>query len=72
MVVFSNSLIFTSKPYSRWTMAGMLDLENELLVAEEFWDFLGGEESYEKLLKIFEEVGQEMRREIDEFFRRFK
>jgi len=53
-------------------MAGMLDLENELLVAEEFWDFLGGEESYEKLLKIFEEVGQEMRREIDEFFRRFK
>jgi len=54
-----NSLIaipynpYYPKPYSRWTMAGMLDLENELLVAEEFWDFLGGERSYERLLKIF-------------------
>ncbi len=60
------------KPYSRWTMAGMLDLENELLVAEEFWDFLGGSGSYENLLKIFEEVGKEMREEIDEYFKRFR
>ena len=73
-----NSLIaipynpYYPKPYSRWTMAGMLDLEKELLVAEEFWDFLGGDGSYEKLLRIFEEVGQDMREEIDEFFRRFK
>jgi len=73
-----NSLIaipynpYYPKPYSRWTMAGMLDLQNELLVAEEFWNFLGGGGSYDKLLKIFEEVGKEMRSEIDEFFRRFK
>ncbi len=60
------------KPYSRWTMAGMLDLENELKVAEEFWDFLGGSGSYENLLKIFEEVGKEMREEIDEYFKRFR
>lgn len=60
------------KPYNRWTMRGMLDLENELKVAEEFWDFLGGIGSYEVLLNIFEEVGKELRDEIDEFFRRFK
>jgi len=60
------------RPYNRWTMAGMLDLENELKVAEEFWDFLGGEGSYDTLLETFEEVGKEMREEIDEFFRRFK
>ena len=60
------------KSYSRWTMAGMLDLENELRVAEEFWDFLGGSGSYERLLKIFEEVGKEMREEIDEYFKRFR
>ena len=72
-----NSLIaipynpYFPKPYSRWTMAGMLDLENELKVAEEFWDFLGGRESYERLLNTFEEVGKELRDEIDEFFRRF-
>lgn len=59
------------KPYSRWTMAGMLDVNQELKVAEEFWDFLGGEGAYEDLLAIFEVVGIELRPEIDEYFRRF-
>jgi hypothetical protein len=27
---------YEPKPYSRWTMAGMLDLDNELKVAAEF------------------------------------
>jgi type II restriction enzyme len=58
--------------YSRWTMAGMLDLQNELLVAEEFWDFLGNNGSYQYLLNIFEEVGIEMRDEIDSFFSNFR
>lgn len=58
-------------PYSRWTMAGMLDLPNELKVAAEFWDFLGGEGSYQNLLDIFEKVGLELREEIDEYFLRF-
>jgi len=63
---------YEPKPYSRWTMAGMLDLENELKVAEEFWDFLGGEGAYNDLLACFEQVGIEMRNEIDEYFKRFK
>lgn len=62
---------YAPKPYSRWTMAGMLDLENELKVAEEFWDFLGGEGTYLELLDIFEKVGIEMRDEIDEYFLKF-
>lgn len=52
-------------------MAGMLDLEFELKVADEFWDFLGGVGSYAMLLEAFEEVGIEMREEIDEYFKRF-
>lgn len=63
---------YEPKPYSRWTMAGMLDLENELKVAEEFWDFLGGEGAYNDLLACFEQVGIEMRNEIDDYFKRFK
>jgi len=63
---------YEPKPYSRWTMAGMLDLENELKVAEEFWDFLGGEGAYNDLLGCFERVGIEMRDEIDKYFERFK
>ncbi|MCB5224241.1 MAG: TdeIII family type II restriction endonuclease [Candidatus Cloacimonadaceae bacterium] len=58
--------------YARWTMKGMIDINNELKVAEEFWDFLGGEGTYDALLDIFEEVGVEMRDEIDAYFAKFK
>jgi len=63
---------YAPKPYSRWTMAGMLDLEYELKVAEEFWDFLGGKGSYDGLLTCFEEIGLEMRGEIDLYFKKFR
>jgi len=33
---------YAPKPYSRWTISGMLDLSYELKVAEQFWDFLAG------------------------------
>lgn len=62
---------YEPKPYSRWTMAGMLDLDNELKVAEEFWDFLGGKGAYDDLLDCFERVGIDLRSEIDEYFERF-
>lgn len=63
---------YEPKPYSRWTMAGMLDLDEELKVAEEFWDFLGGKGAYNNLLDCFERVGIELREEIDNYFKRFK
>ena len=47
------------EPYARWTMKGMLNLEKELKVAEEFWDFLGGEGAYQELLDCFEKAGIE-------------
>lgn len=62
---------YDPQPYNRWTMRGMLDLQNELKVAEEFWDFLGGQGTYQELLDIFERVGIELRPEIDEYFTRY-
>ncbi|NLK49341.1 MAG: TdeIII family type II restriction endonuclease [Candidatus Cloacimonetes bacterium] len=59
------------KPYELWVMKGMLDLDEELLVAEEFWDFLGGKGCYEHLLDVFEEVGVELRDEIDAYFAKY-
>lgn len=59
------------KPYNRWTMVGMLDLNKELKVAEEFWDFLGGEGTYDELLNVFERVGLELREEIDDYFKKY-
>lgn len=62
---------YEPEPYDRWTIRGMLDLERELKVADEFWDFLGGEGTYQKLLNIFEQVGIELREEIDEYFKKY-
>lgn len=62
---------YDPQPYNRWTMRGMLDLGNELKVADEFWDFLGGEGAYKDLLDCFERIGIELRTEIDKYFLRF-
>jgi type II restriction enzyme len=62
---------YEPEPYARWTMAGMLDLSKELMVAGEFWNFLGGGEVYEDLLDCFERVGVELRQEIDDYFNKF-
>lgn len=63
---------YEPEPYKRWTMRGMLDLRQELKVASDFWDFLGGEGTYKNLLDCFERVGIEMRDEIDARFERFR
>jgi len=63
---------YEPNPYERWTVRGMVDLNKELLVAHEFWDFLGGEGSYEELLNCFERAGIELRPEVDEYFSKFK
>jgi type II restriction enzyme len=62
---------YEPKPYQFWTLAGMLDLEEELMVAEKFWDFLGGEGTYIELLDCFEKAGIELRPEIDNYFARY-
>ncbi len=62
---------YEPSPYNRWTMAGMLDLDQELKVAKEFWDFVGGNGAYEDILSCFELVGIEMRQEIDAYFANF-
>ena len=63
---------YEPKPYERWTLKGMLDLERELKVAEEFWDFLGNKGAYSELLMCFERAGLELRPEIDNYFSKFK
>lgn len=63
---------YEPEPYDRWTMRGMLDIQDggQLLVAEEFWNFLaGGDDIYEDLLSCFENVGCQMRDEIDDYFK---
>ncbi len=63
---------YEPKPYERWTMKGVLDLPNELKVASEFWDFLSADEVYSDLLACFQNVGLNLRAEIDNYFEKFK
>lgn len=62
---------YEPQPYERWTLKGMLDLDNEIKVAEEFWDFLGGKGAYNELLDCFEKAGIELRPEINAYFTKF-
>jgi hypothetical protein len=41
------------------------------LIADEFWDFLGGKGTCKDLLDCFERVGIELRDEIDSYFKKF-
>ena len=63
---------YEPNPYERWTMKGMLDLDYELKVADEFWDFLGNSGAYIDLLNCFERVGIKLRPKIDSFFSKFR
>lgn len=37
----------------------LLDIQNEVLIGCEFWDYVGGPGTYTALLKVFEDVGEE-------------
>jgi len=61
------------EPYERWTLKGLYDLENkEILVGKEFWNFVASDNIYEELLNVFQEVGEELREEIDKKFAKFR
>jgi predicted nucleotidyltransferase len=61
------------EPYERWTLKGLYDLEKgEILVGEEFWNFVAGDNIYEELLSVFQKVGIELRCEIDDKFAEFR
>jgi len=56
------------EPYQRWTLQGLYDLESEILVGEDFWNFIASGYVYEELLDVFEQTGLQLRDEIDSKF----
>jgi len=61
------------EPYERWTLRGLYDLEKgEILVGDDFWNFVASDNIYEELLDVFQEVGEELRDEVDEKFAEFR
>ncbi len=61
------------EPYERWTLRGLYDLnKGEILVGEDFWNFVASDNVYDDLLDIFDKAGKALRNEIDEKFKEFR
>ena len=60
------------KPYERWTLKGLYDLNaGEILIAENFWNFVAGGDVFQELLDTFEVAGKKLRPKLDAKFKEF-
>ena len=57
------------EPYSRFTETGMMDYPNDFLIGEEYWDFIGGKDTFPSLLEIFDEVGKQFKEKLQDKFK---
>lgn len=54
------------QPYSRFTMQNMMDHPNDFLIGEEYWDLLGGKNTFKEVLIVFDEVGKKYKKKISD------
>ena len=57
------------KPYHRFTEVGMMNPPNDFLIGNEYWDFIGGNNTFPELLKVFDEVGKYFKDKLDKKFK---
>jgi len=54
------------QPYERFTEQGVLERGEEFLVGKEYWNFLGGKNTFEELLSLFDVVGKKFKSKIEQ------
>jgi len=54
------------QPYERFTEQGVLEKGKEFLIGKEYWDFLGGKDTFEQVLTLFDSVGKKFKQKIQE------
>lgn len=52
------------QPYERFTEQGVLEKGEDFLIGKEYWDFLGGKNTFEELLLLFDKVGKKFKVQI--------
>lgn len=52
------------QPYERFTLQGLLTSGSDLLIGKEYWDYLGGDNTFEELLELFDTVGKHYKEQI--------
>lgn len=58
---------YFEKSFERWTTIKFFEPGKDILIGEEFWDYLGGENTYIELLDIFSDVGDNISENLDDF-----
>jgi hypothetical protein len=64
-LAFAYNPFLTRDKYKHSFTKQIMDLEKEVLMGQEFWDLIGGKETYNTILEIIEEVAQEILTEIE-------
>jgi uncharacterized cupredoxin-like copper-binding protein len=57
------------KPYERFTEVGMMNPPKDFLVGDQYWDFIGGANTFQELLETFDEVGKEFKEKLNDKFK---
>ena len=53
-------------PYDRFTLVGLLKPGEDLLIGEDYWNYLGGGKTYDELLMLFDSVGKTYKDKISQ------
>jgi hypothetical protein len=61
---------YAPQEYQRWTCIKFFNKGKDFLVGQDFWDYLGGANTFDDLVKIYEEVGEEIRPELEKKFKK--
>ena len=51
---------FYPNEYHHWATKNFFERGKEILIGEEYWDFIGGENAFNELIEIFNDVGTEI------------
>lgn len=56
------------EPYARYTEEGLMHHQGDFLVGDEYWNFIGGENTFPELLQVFDDVGKEYKEKLKKKF----
>lgn len=63
-LAFAYNPFITRQKYAHSFTKAIMDLENEVLMGVEMWDKIGGQKTYDELIKVVDEAGEAKRKEL--------
>ena len=57
------------EPYERFTQANFVKINEDFLVGKNYWNFLGGKNTFNQLLDVFDKVGKRYKKKLIKKFK---